>query len=280
MTVVNFPDRKNLMLRYIDPITHKQKYKSSGTTNRKEANKAAGKWEAELKEGRYAAPCHLSWAEFRRRYEDEALPALAERTAEPRAAAMNHVEAILSPRKLSDPTAEALSRLQSDMRKLGLKDATIAGQLAHLRSILSWAQCMGMLRAVPTMEKPTRNLGGKMMRGRPVSGEEFDRLPLNVEDERPSDHLRWTRCLRGLWLSGLRFEESLTLSWDGDAAFAVDLSGKHPRFRIYAEGQKSHRNQLLPMTPDFAEWLLQTPQSQRCGPVFALGGYPRAPTVE
>ena len=274
VTVVEFSDRTNLMLRYIDPVTQKQKYKSSGTTNRKDANKAAGKWEAELKEGRYAAPCRMSWGEFRRKYEDEALPQLAPRTAEPRAAVLNHVEAIVDPARLSALTAAEISRLQSGMRALGLKDATIAGQLAHLRSILSWAKRMGLLREVPTMEKPTRNLGGKMMRGRPVSGEEFDRLLLKVVDERPDDHLRWERYLRGLWLSGLRLEESLAFSWDGDAAFAVDLSGKYPRFRIYAEGQKSHRNQLLPMTPDFAEWLLSMPQSERSGFVFDLGDKP------
>ena len=50
VTVVKLPDRDNLMLRYIDPMTGKQKHKSAGTTNRKEAAKAAGKWEAELRE--------------------------------------------------------------------------------------------------------------------------------------------------------------------------------------------------------------------------------------
>jgi len=287
VTVVNRRDRANLMLRYIDPATGRQKYKSAGTNEMKAATKAAGKWEDELRDGRYAAPCRINWDEFRRRYEDEALPQLAPRTAEPRAAILNHVEAILSPRKLADLTAERLSYLQAELRKdrvtgvgekkrtiPGLKDSTIAGQLAHLRSILSWAVNVGMLRAVPKINKPTRNLGGKMMRGRPVTGEEFDRMLAKVETVRPIDHLRWQRYLRGLWLSGLRLEESLALSWDGDAPFLVDLSGKYPRFRIYAEAEKGHKNRLLPMTPDFAEWLLTTPQALRRGPVFDLGDKP------
>ncbi len=92
-----------------------------------------------------------------------------------------------------------------------------------------------------------------------------------VTDVRPGDNVRWVRYLRGLWLSGLRLEESLALSWDGDAAFTVDLSGKYPRFRIYAEAEKGHKDRLLPMTPDFAGWLLRTPQSDRAGFVFDLG---------
>ena len=30
----------------------------------------------------------------------------------------------------------------------------------------------------------------------------------------------------------------------------VNLSGKRPRLRIYAEAEKGQRNRLLPMTPD------------------------------
>jgi hypothetical protein len=63
--------------------------------------------------------------------------------------------------------------------------------------------------------------------------------------------------------SGLRLDESLQLSWDADASFAVDLTGRHPRFRIYAEAEKGRQDRLLPMTPDFAEYLLKLPRQQR-----------------
>ena len=64
--------------------------------------------------------------------------------------------------------------------------------------------------------------------------------------------------------------KSLTLSWDQDAPFQVDLTGRRPAFRIYAEAQKSGRDEVLPMTPDFAQWLLQTPEAERVGRVFKL----------
>jgi integrase len=59
------------------------------------------------------------------------------------------------------------------------------------------------------------------------------------------------------------------LSWD-DAPFAIDLSGRRPRFRIKGEAQKSGQDEKLPMTPDFAELILQTPERDRRGRVFKL----------
>jgi integrase len=109
------------------------------------------------------------------------------------------------------------------------------------------------------------------MRGRPITAEEFDRMIAKVKAVREADADRWERYLTGLWLSGLRLEESLRLTWDADGVFTVDLSGKFPRFRIYAEAEKGHQDRLLPMTPDFAQWLLATPQDQRSGFVFPLG---------
>ncbi len=49
-------------------------------------------------------------------------------------------------------------------------------------------------------------------------------------------------------------------------------SGHRPRLRIYAEAKKGHRDRYLPMTPDFAEWLLRLPEEDREGPVFPIEG--------
>ena len=110
------------------------------------------------------------------------------------------------------------------------------------------------------------------MRGRPITAEEFERMLAATPKVRPQDAATWKQYLRGLWLSGLRLEESLVLSWDDDSPFAVDLSGRHPRFRIYAEAEKGHEDRFLPMTPDFAEYLWAIPHDQRSGPVFKIDG--------
>jgi len=280
VTVCKYPDRANLVLRFIDPVTGRQKTKSAGTADEGEATKAAGKWEDELRSGRYEAPSRLTWADFRRRYEDEKLTTLAEKTRWTATIAMRHLERVLDPDKLAKLTTANLSRFQSKLRAEGMTDTTIAKNLRHIRAALSWGKSMGMLATVPEMHSPKRQKGAKMMKGRAVSGEEFDRMIAAVPKVRPTDAPAWERLLHGLWLSGLRISEAVALDWD-DGPFSVDLTGKHPRFRIEAEGQKSGRNELLPMTPDFAQWLTQTPAAARVGRVFKLarerGGEPMGP---
>lgn len=151
-----------------------------------------------------------------------------------------------------------------------MKDVSIDAYLAHLQAALSWAVRMGMLPTMPDMHRPKRVKGQTLMRGRPITTEEFERLLAAVPQVRPHDPGVWQRYLTGLWLSGLRLEESTVLSWDDEAPFIVDLSGRRPRFRIRGEAQKNGRDQYLPMTPDFATWLLQTPQDEREGLVFKI----------
>jgi integrase len=109
-----------------------------------------------------------------------------------------------------------------------------------------------------------------MMRGRPITAEEFDRLLLAVLKVRPHDAPAWERLLRGLWCSGLRLSEILALSWDSDAPFHADLTGRRPALRISAEAQKARRDEVLPMTPDFAHFLAETPAAERQGRVFTV----------
>ena len=75
--------------------------------------------------------------------------------------------------------------------------------------------------------------------------------------------------LRGLWASGLRLEESLTLRWDeAPGAIVVDLGGRRPMLRIPAEAENGGTHRLLPITPEFAELLNEVPESDRRGRVF------------
>jgi integrase len=270
--VVKYPDRRFLMMRYVDPVTGRHKARSTGTTTRREAERAAAKWEAELREGRYHAPSKLSWLEFRERYEGEKVSGLADNTAAAVTSAFNHLERVIGPEKLLAVNTTTLSRFQAKLRQEGMKDTTLATHLRHLHAGLSWAVSMGMLPKVPDFHMPKRAKGRTLMRGRPITTEEFERILAKVPDVRPKDAAAWDTYLNGLWLSGLRLEESTILSWDEDAPFSVDVSGRRPRFRIYAEAEKGHEDRLLPMTPDFAGFLFKTPQSERTGPVFKLLG--------
>ncbi len=270
VTVASYGDGRNLMMTYRSPTTGKKVAKSSGTTDRGEAIKAAGKWEDELRTGRYQAPSRLTWAEFRQRYEAEKLASLSAATQVSTASALNHLERVVNPDRLVKLTSATMSRFQSELRKQGLRDTTVAHYLRHIRAALSWGVSMGMLAKVPNMHSPKRPKGQALMRGRPITAEEFDRLLAAVPKVRPHDAPAWIRLLRALWLSGLRLSEALVLSWDSDAPFAVDLSGRRPALRIFAEAQKARRDEVLPMTPDFAHFLAETPEAERHDRVFTV----------
>ncbi len=304
--VCRYGDCKNLTLRYKDPATGKQVRKSAGTANKPEARRAAHAWEAALNEGRDMGRHALSWEAFRQRYEDEVVPSLADRTSGKITTVFNAVERLL-PKVgtgcLQDLDPDTLSRFQADLRNGKRSENTIASYLAHLRSALQWAADMGLIASVPKIRKPQRaskrgraNQG----KGRPVTTEEYERMlgkvPAALLELRrrkreirgaPKDGWKrggpydmpnmeldpaavesWWHFLRGLWLSGLRLEESLNLYWDRSDKLHIDLTGKHPRLSIPEACEKGHRNRLLPLTPDFADFILATPPERRRGPVF------------
>jgi integrase len=255
-----------LSLCYFDPISGKKKAKSSGTTDWREAERLAGELEKELRVGRDASPSKITWQEFRKRWESEKGTALAVKTRHAFKSAANHLERVLNPDRLCKLTAAALSIFQSKLRAEGMCEVSIGTHLRHLRAALSWGVDVGLLPAVPKMTIP--RVGGA--RSRAVFGEEFDRLLLAAGKVRPHDAAQWERLLRGLWLSGLRIGEAAALSWDDDAPFAVDLTGRRPAFRIEAAAQKARRDERLPMTEDFYRFLMETPQAERVGRVFKL----------
>ncbi|MCX7429206.1 MAG: tyrosine-type recombinase/integrase [Planctomycetia bacterium] len=267
VNVASYGTGRCLMMVYFDPVSGKKIARTSKTKDPTEAAKKAGVWQDELNTGRYHAPAKTTWAEFRRRYEEEKLASLAENTFDAATTALNHLERVL---RLSKLTAGTLSRFQAKLRAEDMKDSTIACYLRHLKAAISWAESMGLIHKRPRIDMPQRAKGAKMMHGRPITTEEYERMLAAADKSRPHDADQWKRYMTGLWLSGLRLEESLVLSWDQDSPFCVCLTGRFPTIRIYAEAEKGHKDRLLPMTPDFAEWLLATPEAERHGPVFAL----------
>ena len=209
--VIKYPDRRFLVMRYTDPLTGQHKSRSAKTNIRREAERAAAAWEAELHAG-IVTHGKITWEAFRVRYENEVLASRAKTTFDKATGVLNSVEAIMKPMRLRDLTAERLSLYQAQLRTNGLAETTIAGMLAHLRAALQWAVNVGMLPVIPKIEKPKRAKSGKGMKGRPISGEEFDRMldkTASVVGEAAADS--WRHYLNGLWLSGLRLTESLEL---------------------------------------------------------------------
>jgi integrase len=270
--------RKFLYMRYRCPITGEEFARSTGTKVKREAERAAGKWETELKEGRYKAITKLTWEEFTQKYREEKLAALAEKTEEAAITSFNHVERTIKPQRLSEMTTNGVAKFQSQLRREGMKETSIATHLRQLRAALNWAVRRGFLQSIPQFEMPQRAKGiTQAMRGRPITGEELDRMIAKVPEKRKRDPEKWKQLLRGLNLSGLRLGEALALSWDNGDSISVDTSGKYPALRVTAEGQKSHRDELLPIAPEFADFLLTVPKADRKGLVFGIYGKPGKP---
>lgn len=281
--VTRYKDRKNLVLWWRDPITDRVKTRSAGTHKQREAEREAARLENKLRANEVVDE-RITWNVFRERVEDEKLPGLADKSQEAYRTAMNVLEDLIDPNRLAavgQPSTLAL--FVRRLRERGIRETTVATYLRHLGVILRWATRQNLLAHVPPM--PTVRIGKRnsVMRGRPVTAEEFERMLAAVatmgwtEEHRPP----WLRFLRGLWWSGLRLGESLAVSWDQDEPFAVDLSGQFPFFRIYSEAQKSRRDQLHPMAPELAEMLDTWPDDERHGPLFRLphpiAGYPLPP---
>jgi integrase len=76
----------------------------------------------------------------------------------------------------------------------------------------------------------------------------------------PSQWRAYCRLMRGLWLSGLRIGEAITLRWDAGNHPWIDLRDSG-WLVIPAAADKAHRDRRLPLTPDFADWLRRKPQA-------------------
>lgn len=270
VTVIDFK-RKFLYLRYVDE-DGRQHHRSSGEKNRAKAERVAARWERELRD---AGGIHIStdWAAFRMRYEQEHLSGLSVRTSQKAASVLNSIETNLKPGSPSDLTASTISKLVAKMRADGAEEATIEGHMAHLGAALRWGKRVGILDRVPNIPvmKRSRSKSGKVMKGRPLTLSEFHEMLEHtmqvVGEARAKD---WIFFQRGLWLSGLRLEESLNLWWKRGNHLWVSLDGKYPMFGIPADFEKGNKDRLLPMAPEFADFLRAVPDDQRQGRVFDL----------
>ena len=242
---------------------------TGGAKQRREAERVAAVWEAELIEGRYKSPSKIAWDEFTERYDREVLSGLADRTREKAWGLFGQITDILKPYRLADITTERISHFQTVLRERGRAEDTIAGNLAHLKASLRWAGEMGLLNIVPKVSMPKRAKGAKTMKGRPLAGEEFERmlvvLPLVVGEPAAES---WDHLLRGLWWSGLRLQESLNLTWDQPDTIRIDITGRYVMLRIGADNEKGHRDRLYPVSPEFADMILAVPESDRTGQFF------------
>lgn len=280
--------RQDFEARWIDEVTGKKKTRTTGTHIRRDAERFAARLEDELNSGTTMEPVRVLWKTVVDRYTDEVLPTLAKKTGNKAKGTFNKVKALIDPKFVTALNASQISKFAAAMLAENLAPHTIKSHLAILQKVLGWACRMGLLKAVPNIQMPRVV---PTMKGRPITDEEFDRLlaavfkvicddPDSTEDagesgeaiKRYPDDIAtaetWCHLLRGLRLSGLRLEEAMKLHWRDTSQISIDLSGERPMMTIQAADQKNRKHAMHPLTPDFAEFLEQTPERDRRGYVF------------
>ena len=264
-------NRKYWYLRYTDPVTGERHERSSGCARKRDAIKAAGQWEAELVAGVSGHARCTKWADFRRRYEEEKVFSLRESTANRISAALNMVEQTMKPDDLRRINRQWITQLQRRLLKGGDRSlATVESHCRHLKAALNWAKDEGLIASVPKFPRLKQARTAKLMKGRPITGEEFDRM-IRVAHETLDPRRLYSVCflLNGLWLSGLRIGEAMDLTWDQWAdGIRVDVAGEFVFLLIPGESEKGGRDRTYPVTPDFAKFLLSVPAEYRMGHVF------------
>jgi len=103
--------RTNLAMRYVDPDTCKQVWRTSGTANHTKALKAAAAWEAELREDRCNRPSKMTWQELRHQYDVAVLDGMKQTTAANYSATLNVFERKMRPQRLAEVTTAKFTEL-------------------------------------------------------------------------------------------------------------------------------------------------------------------------
>lgn len=267
-------NRTNLVLQYVDPVTGKRKTKSARTPNRKLAKERAIEWQTELRNGLYKEPSRLTWSEFRERYDREYMQCELKSTSQDRVhATFNVIESLMAPSRLQQITSQWVTQFRLKASE-GRSIETVNIHLRNLKAALNWAKSQKLIAEIPTIKQSRKGRSSKQMKGRPITAEEFDRMIEAVPkvsaigQEWAPD---WQHFLRGLWWSGLRLSEALSLTWDQWAdGIRVSVSNGYVFLLISAEHEKGGKDRMYPVAPEFSELLLATPERKRTGFVFNL----------
>lgn len=253
--------RKSLQLYFVDPATGKEKTRSAGTADRGQAERAAANWERELLEFRGSDDAGWQW--FRKRFADEHLVALSPKGAKIYRTALRSFEKYFTLSSVADVTASHISQFQSELIQANRPLTTVATYLAHLRGALNWAERMGMIRKAPRVVLPKMNKR-KLSKGRAITEAEYRKMLGKAGPLKSTLEL--------LWLSGLRINEALALSWDSPPVQILLDAKPHPYILFHAEGQKSRQDAACPITRDLAAWLGKVPKAKRKGFVLPAEG--------
>jgi integrase len=257
----HFADREALQLQWIDPGSGRRRTKTTGTADRKSAEKIRSDWEYELNHGQHRECTRQGWQAFRELFEDEYLPNLRPDTRAVYRTVLDHFERIIGPVDLASITERSVSRFAAGLRQVkgrgpagreGMQPSTLRVRLQFFQTALRWAAKQKLLAGVP--EFPEVKVPRR--RPQPVAVELFERLLAAARDP----HLR-VLVFTG-WLAGLRLNEARCLEWEEtDEAPWLDLPGE--QVVLPACFVKAVEDQTVPVDPVLRTALEALPRTDR-----------------
>lgn len=151
---------------------------------------------------------------------------------------------------------------------------TVNSMMGAVMAFVRYCHRHEWIDRVPPLEKLDVD---DVMRGRPITGEEFDRMltavPKVVGDGPAAS---WQLVLNVLWESGFRIADVMDFSWDDTTRIHPvwpRRQGQHPTL-IIPPTQKNGKNEEVPMLPGLITLLERIPADQRRG--FVVNPLPEA----
>lgn len=242
---------------------------STGCARRRDAESVARKIVSKAED---AADRELTgWTEFKLRYEKEHLSGAAKNTLAIWRTSAGSLTELCNPSMIGDINANMLSRFAVRLRDKGLSEATIKTYRTHIMAALDWAVTVEILKSVPRPPKLPRVPRGTKSRGRPLTREEAEKIAMALPKVVGKEHAKkWAWNLEGLWRSGMRITETISLYWEPTYGkhWIDDLDGNRPKIKIAAESEKGFKERTIPIAPDFVGMLRAVPLEKRKGAVF------------
>lgn len=257
-----------LKWKHLDPTIRKHCTRKTDVTSRgvraeRQVAKLAEVLQAELTEKLKRPDADMAWDRFCETYERDHLAHTSAANRYKWAAAKKIFEAtaaaeIHGPVRMSDITPRLIVATETRMR-IELSSGSVASYMATLRSGFNWAASIELMRYLP----PCRSRGRQRhelpaMRLEPISEESLrkmmDTCKLIVGK---TNAISVSEYLEALWLSGCRMQEPLGIHAERrDCHRPLELVGRNPRM-CWVTSQKNRRDQIAPITMDFASHLMQ-----------------------
>lgn len=258
---------KYWLIRLNHPSPEGWKEKSTKQVRRRDAERVA----AQIVAGLVTAESpRMTWKAFRQFYERDHLSTLKRPGCFKSAA--TKMEAMIKVVYLGELDAARMKQWRQKMLAAKMPATTVSSYLKHVRASLGWAEENGYIKAAPRVRTGTT----AKMKGRPLTGEEFERMLAAVPKVKRIGRQRagqWRQLLNGLWLMGLRLQEAIDMHWtDADCIRPIRLDSSRPLLCFPMAEHKNGKDQLIPLTPEAAAFLRQTPKGKREGRVFPLMG--------